>query len=173
MDVYFMFVQLIGLLAFLLLALSYYRKTTNKILIIQILSTVLYCIHYYLLGAYSGLFICMFEVILDYGYYKTTWDNKLFLASIPMYIVAGIFSYHTFLDLFSIFASLTDRYSLTKERKKVVIGSVFAYTLWVIYDIHVKSISGVITDGIIVISNISILLREYNIIKTKKKTKRI
>lgn len=160
-------VQLIGLLAFILLMISYYKETTNKILIIQIISTILYCIHYLLLGAYSGLFICIYEVILDYGYYKTTWDNKIFLISLPLYILAGVLSYHTFLDLFSILASLSDRYFLTKERHLVIIGGIITYILWLIYDIHVKSIAGIITDSILVISNTKILLTEYkqNIIR--------
>ena len=61
MDLYFWFIQLIGLAACLMLVASYYREDTNKILVFQTIGTALYCLHYYLLGAYSGLFICFFE----------------------------------------------------------------------------------------------------------------
>ena len=47
------------------------RKDTNRILVFQIIGTILYCIHYGLLGAWSGLFICAVEVICDFLYYKT------------------------------------------------------------------------------------------------------
>lgn len=167
MNLFFIFIQLIGVVAWLLLVVSYYRKSINKILSFQIISTILYCLHYYLLGAYSGLFICIFEVIMDYGYYKTDWDDKLFKISIPFYMIVGIFSYHTFLDLFSIFASLTDRYSLSKERRVAIIGGIVAYILWIIYDLHALSISGVITDSILVLSNISIIIRELKAQKKK------
>lgn len=158
MDLYFIFIQIIGILAWLSLAVSYYRPNTDKILVFQIAGTLLYCLHYYLLGAYSGLFICIFEVIADYGYYKTNWDNYIYIASIPARIIGGLLSYETLIDTFPIAASLIDGYSLTKQKKLVVIGAIISYTLWVIYDIGVKSYSGVLTDGMVVLSNIYILL---------------
>ena len=70
MNYYDIFVQLLGLLAWLVLLLSYYRKDTNRILIFQIIATILYCAHYFLLGAFSGLFICVVDVVCDFFYYK-------------------------------------------------------------------------------------------------------
>lgn len=156
-ELYFIFIQLIGILAWLLLVVSYYRPNTNKILIFQIIATLLYCLHYYLLGAYSGLFICILEVISDYGYYKTNLDNYIYIASIPLRILGGLLSYEVLIDTFPIIASLIDGYSLTKHKKIVVIGAIISYTLWVIYDIGVKSYSGAITDGIVALSNVYIL----------------
>lgn len=158
MDFYFILVQLIGILAWLMLGVSYYRKDTNRILAFQIIGTLLYCLHYYLLGAYSGLFICFFEVIFDYGYYKTNKDEYIYIISIPVRIFAGLLTFKTIFDILPILASLIDGYSLTKRKKIVVIGAILSYTLWVIYDICVMSYSGVITDGLVVLSNISILL---------------
>ena len=155
---YFSFIQLIGLIAWLLLILSYYRKNTNKILFFQILGTILYCLHYYLLGAYSGLFICLFEVARDYSYYKTDKDKIIFACCIPIYIIGGILSYTSLIDILPIFSSVIDGYSLTNKKKIVIIGAFLSYTLWVIYDIAVLSISGAVTDGLIALSNLSILI---------------
>lgn len=154
----FWMVQLIGIIAWLLIVFSYYRKNTDKILYFQIISTILWCIHYFLLGAYSGLFICVFEVIRDSLYYKTDKDDYIFLGSIPIYILYGIISYSGIVELLPIFSSTIDGFTLTKKKKIVVIGAVVSYTIWVIYDIAVKSYSGAFTDGIVVLSNISILL---------------
>ena len=165
MDFNFWTIQAIGILAWIILLLSYYREDTNKILIFQAIATVLYCIHYYLLGAYSGLFICAFEVIRDLMYYKTDWDDYIFYGSIPVYIVSGIFSFTTFLDVLPIISSLLDGYTLTKKKKIVVIGAIISYTLWVIYDISVMSISCAITDGLVVVSNIGILIFGDKILK--------
>ena len=85
MDLYFYFIQLIGFVAWILLAISYYRKDTNHILVFQIISTILFCVHYLLLGAYSGLLICIYEVIRDYSYYKTDADNYIFMGSVLVY----------------------------------------------------------------------------------------
>lgn len=164
----FILIQLIGVIAWLFLTLSYYRRTTNKILVFQILGTILYIIHYYLLGAYSGVFICIFEVVRDYSYFKTNKDKYIFMASIPIYIIYGIISFSKFIDILPIFSSLIDGYSLTEKRKYVVLGGAIEYTLWVIYDISVLSISGAITDGLIALSNYSILLFKKNYLKKLK-----
>ena len=158
MDFYFIFIQLVGILAWLMLILSYYRKDTNRILVFQIIGTFLYCLHYYLLGAYSGLFICAFEVIFDYGYYKTNKDKYIYILSIPIRIFGGLIGFKKIVDVFPIIASLIDGYSLTKRKKIVVVGAIISYTLWVIYDICVMSYSGVLTDGLVVLSNLFILL---------------
>lgn len=175
MNLYFLFIQFIDILAWILLIVSYYREDTNKILFLQILSTILFCLHYYLLGAYSGLFICLFEVIRDYAYYKTDLDKYIFIGSIPIYVLGGIYSYSALVDVFPIMASLIDGYTLTKSKNIVVIGAIISYTLWVIYDISVMSYSGAVTDGLVVLSNLFVLffgnsvLEKYNDIIKKNK----
>ena len=168
MDLYFWFIQLIGLVAWLFLVTSYYRKDTNRILVFQIIATFLYCVHYYLLGAYSGLYICVFEVVRDYLYYKTDADEKIYFGTTPLYIFFAYISYTVIFDLLPIASSLIDGYSLTKKRDRVVFWAVVSYTSWVIYDLCVMSYSCAITDSIVAISNISILVREK---KHKKKKK--
>lgn len=158
MDVNFWVTQAIGIMAWIVMLLSYYREKTNQILIFHAISTTLYCIHYYLLGAYSGLFICSFEVIRDLLYYKTDWDDYIFYGSIPIYLISGIFSFKTFFDLLPIFSGLLDGYTLTKKKKIVVLGAIISYTLWAIYNISVMSISGAIADIILAISNLCILI---------------
>lgn len=158
MDLYFLFVQVLGFIAWLLLALSYYRKDTNHILVFQIISTILFCLHYYLLGAYSGLLICIYEVIRDYSYYKTDKDNYIFIGSIAVYAISAYFTFTGWLDLFPYLASGIDGFFLTKKRKTVVWGAIVTYTLWLIYDLYALSYSGAITDAIIIISNLYILI---------------
>ncbi len=171
-NINFWLIQLLGIIAWLLIVLSYYRENTNKILVFQIISTILWCLHYYFLGAYSGLFICVFEVIRDSLYYKTDKDDYIFLGSIPIYLLYGIITYSGIIELLPIFSSTIDGYTLTKKKKIVVFGAVVSYTIWVIYDIAVKSYSGALTDGIVCLSNISILLFNKDLLKGKdiKKT---
>lgn len=173
MSFEFVFIQLIGLLAWLILLISYYRKDTNRILAFQIIATILYCVHYFLLGAYSGLFICLVEVICDFLYFKTEKDNLIYKISVPFRIFGGILSYQMFMDILPIAASLIDGYSLTKKKNKVVFGAIISYTLWVIYDIGVGSWSCAITDGLVVVSNISIIFFSKQIFKNIDKNQNI
>lgn len=163
MNWQFIFIQLVGIAAWLFLVFSYYRKDTNRILVFQITGTILFCVHYFLLGAYSGLFICAFEALFDFGYYKTDKDKYIYIVSVPVRILGGVLTFGTLADVLPIMASLIDGYTLTKKKRVVVIGAIISYTLWVIYDIFVMSISGAITDGIIVLSNLFILFFNYNV----------
>lgn len=167
MSWYFIFVQLLDLLAWGFLVLSYYRKDTNRILIFHLVATALYCLHYYLLGAYSGVVICGLEIIRDLLYYKTDKDDFIFFVSFIVYLIGSIFTVKSIKDLLPIGASIVDGYSLTKSKKIVVLGGIISYSIWVIYNIYVKSYTGIITDGIVVISNISILLFQYDLFKGK------
>lgn len=169
MRISFWLIQFIGILAWILLVISYYREDTNKILVFQIIATILYCVHYWLLSAYSGLFICVFEVIRDFLYYRTDLDDYIFYGSIPIYIISGIVSFSGWYDLLPIGSSLLDGYTLTKKKNIVIIGAIISYTSWVIYDICVMSISCAITDGMVVLSNLSILLFDFNPFEYKKK----
>ena len=162
MDLYFIFIQILGFLAWILLVLSYYRKNTNKILVFQIISTILFCVHYFLLGAYSGLLICLFEVVRDYAYYKSDKDNYIFIGSVIVYVISSIITYTSLLDLFPYLASMIDGFFLTKKKKIVVFGAIVTYTLWFIYDMYALSYSGAITDAILIMSNLSILLFNFN-----------
>ncbi len=174
MDIKFIGIQIIGFLAWILLILSYYRKDTDKILVFQIISTILFCLHYYLLEAYSGLLICILEVIRDSTYYKTDKDNYIFIGSVVVYIICSIITFTKIIDLFPYLASLIDGYFLTQKRKIVVFGAIITYTLWLIYDLYARSYSGAVTDGIIILSNLSILLFNFNIFdKFSKKNEAI
>lgn len=171
-DLNFIIIQVIGALAWIFLYLSYHRKNTNQILVFQIIANILFIIHYFCLDAYTGLLICIVEIIFDYLYYKTNDDKLLFKISIPLRILCGIIAYGSFIDILPIVASINDGYALTFRKKKLVKGAIFTYVLWFIYDLSTLSLSGAITDAIIVISNVCILLFNFNIFKIFKKIKK-
>lgn len=165
MEVKFFIIQFLSFLAWSFMFISYYRKNTNKILVFQIMGNITFCIQYLLLGAYSGLFICFVDAICNILYYKTDKDKYVYYVSIPFRIIGGIFSGNTFIDLLPICGSLVEGYSLTKEKKIVVIGGIITYSIWAIYDFSYMSYVGMIFDLVIVLSNIGIVLREFKIKK--------
>ena len=168
MSCYFWLIQLIGLIAGIFLILSYFRKDTNKVLSFHIISNTLDFIHYLLLGAYSGAIIYLLETTRDYLYYKTDKDKYIFIVSAIIYLLVSFFQVRNIYDYLPILASLVDGYSLTLEKKYVTIGACISYTVWVIYNIHVMSISGLIIDGIIAISNVFILIHSMKLLKNNR-----
>lgn len=162
----FILAQVSGFLAWLSLLISYYRKNTDKILVFHILSIVFYILNYLFLGAWTGLFIVILELIRDFLYYKTDKDNFIFLFTIPIYIILFIFAKDNIVELIPTAASLLEGFTLTKKKGIVVPGALIVYSMWVAYDINVEAYTGALTDGLIVISNIGILI---NMIKGYKK----
>lgn len=63
-----LYIQLIGLLAFLVLVLSFYKENISKVLTYQITSNFAYATHYFLLGAISGAFCSIVSMIRNFAY---------------------------------------------------------------------------------------------------------
>lgn len=162
-DINFWLSQLIGIEALLLLLISYRKKNTNEILVVQVISSLCYVVHYLLLGAFSGVLICLLDFFRDILYYKTDKDNLLFLLSAPFYILVGVLNFNTFIDMLPTVASLNDGYILTRHKKVVLVGSIVSCVLWIVYDLKYKSYSGAIASLIVIVSNLSILLFDKKI----------
>lgn len=167
MSIGLIFIQIIGIIAWLFILMGYRQKNTDMILAFHIVAVAFFAVHYLLLEAYSGFIICIFELIRDYLYYKTDKDKYIFLYSLLFYIMASFFIYDGILTLFPLFASLIDGFFLTKHKKVAVAGAIIVYIIWFIYDLFVKSYSGMFADIIVVISNLLILIFNYNIFDKK------
>ncbi len=165
MNYYFWFVQSIGFIAEIFLILSYFRKDTNRVLSFHIISGFLDFVHYFLLNAFSGAFIYLFEGIRDFLYYKTDKDKYIFIISAIVYLFFTLIQVKIWYDFLPIIASLVDGYSLTLKKKYVTLGAAISYSLWVVYNVFVMSFAGIIMDGFIAVSNIIILI-SYYVVKT-------
>lgn len=55
--------QVLGVISWIIFLLSYYSKRINKVLFMQIVASILDCLCYALLGAWTGLLISVFELI--------------------------------------------------------------------------------------------------------------
>ena len=167
----FWFIQLIGFVAGVFLLLSYFRSDTNKVLSFHIISGLLDFVHYFLLGAYSGSFVYLLESSRDYLYYKTKKDKYIFWVCAIVYLLISLFQIKTWYDYLPVLASLIDGYSLTLKKKYVTIGAIISYSIWVIYNVFVKSYPGIIFDGIIAFANLFIIC--YDLFKDKNKGKNL
>ena len=86
-------------------------------------------------------------------------------------IIIGILNFSGILSILPALASLIDGFSLANKKTIVVVGGIASYTVWLIYDLYVGSISGVITAFILIISNIFILITAYKERKRRRKRK--
>lgn len=151
--------QLFSLIAWIILAISFWKNKNNKILYLQVFSCLFFGLNYILIGAWTGLFVVIFEIIRDYLYIKYDDDKKTFLYTLPIYIIIGVFGYNGITSLFSILAALNDGYSLIYKGNKLIFLSIITYTLWLIYDISFNNYVNTMAEIIIIISNSIILIK--------------
>lgn len=154
--------QICAVLAWIMLLVSYHAKRENKVIFLQIISSVLYIANYFCVGAMTGFWISIFELIKSIGYYKTDKDKYIFYFTLPIYIVIIYFTGFDIVTILAVLGSLIDGYVMLKSKRTMVVGGIISYTLWIIYDLVFFDFAGAISDTFVVISNISILIRGYN-----------
>lgn len=68
--------QIIGFVAVVLGFVSFQMRTQKQLLVVQTATTIAFCIHYYLIGATSGLMLNLLGIARNLAYYHK--DRPLF-----------------------------------------------------------------------------------------------
>ena len=85
-------------------------------------------------------------------------------------VISAIFTFEGILSLVSIFATMVYTYSVCQKDTKIYkLLGIPVGILWVIYNSYVKSIFGIILEGILLICSISGYIIEKKNIKRKEK----
>ena len=148
------YIQLIGLLGFCILVLSFYKKDTVTILTYQITSNFAYTVHYFLLGGLSGAFCSLIGIIRNLVLIKS--DNKKIIIPIFIfvYLLVTIIFYEGIYSLFPMIANFTYLVMLTpKNKKNILTGAIINSIFWILYSIFVSSYVSVVTESILIVSN--------------------
>lgn len=168
MEVTFNYVlsQIFTILMYALLAWTYLIKSKKKIVIVDIASLIANILAYVFLGAWTGLAMC---IVAMFRNLYILWDeNKhgkrdtnekrdyIFLAVVYLGIIlATIPTYEGFLSLFSVFATSIYTYSIWQKSTKIYkFCGIPVGILWIIYNVYVQSIFGVILETALLIFSI-------------------
>jgi hypothetical protein len=150
--------QVIGFVGFIITLIAYHRKTKEAIFKNMIVANTMDILHYLLLGAYTG---CLTKVIaLIRNIIIVFKEKKKFLQSyfvlvlfILIYVFAGIFTYTDIWSIFPIFAAVIYMIAVWNGDELTVKKTAFAcYFLWLIYNIFVYSIAGIVSNIVSIIS---------------------
>lgn len=150
--------QIFAFVAFLLSLIAFHRKKKESIFKTLMLGNVLDMIHYLLLGAYSG---CITKVIAflrneiivlkekNKKYDKTT----VLVLLLIIYLISGILTYKNIYSVLPILSAMIYLYVVWNGNALAVkkIGF-YCYFLWLIYNICVFSIVGIISSAVSIIS---------------------
>ena len=155
------YIQLIGVLAFLIYVLSFYRKTPKMILIYQIVGNFAYAMHYFLLGALSGAFINFVGMFRNISLMNVKkFKNIIGIVVVLLYLLITIIFFEGVYSVLPLVANSQYVFAiLNGTRKNLLVGGIIGSLLWILYATCVNSYSGVVTESILVISNTVQLLR--------------
>lgn len=150
-----LYIQLIGILAFSVLVLSFYKKKTSTVIAYQIVSNFAYTVHYFLLGALSGAYISFIGIFRNIAVLKVKKHKKsLVSVIIGLYLLVTIIFYEGISSLFPLIANSLYLITMVKGTKKaLLIGGIISPILWSTYGLFVGSYASMITELILLISN--------------------
>lgn len=164
--------QVFTIITYGLLALTYYAKDRKKVLIISFISIIANGMAYIFLNAWTGLAMCIVALIRNIIFLidekkngkRETIDKKDIIILIILYaisIISAIFTYDGFLSLLSVFATALYTFSVWQKKTNMykLLGIPIGI-LWILYNIYIMSMFGIILETILLICSITGYLLE-------------
>ena len=152
--------QIIGFIAFFVSLIAYHRKDKKTILINMIISNIINLFHYLLLCYYSGCITTLLAIFRDcFIIFKKNCNNFLnyfyLIFFIILYIIASIFTFNGILSILPLLAALIYTIFIWNGNELRLKKIAFiCYFIWLIYNIFVMSISGIVSNVISIVSTL-------------------
>lgn len=166
-------IQVIGISALLANILSYQCNKHKNIMLVKLISEALFAIQYFLLGALTGSAMNLISAFREFVFYRVVKKGKATKWYICAFsfalLVAGILLWDSWISIFAIFGKIITTISFGMRKPKQVrlltLPSCFS---WLVYNISCRSVAGMITE-ILGIVSIFIGMLRYD---RKNKTER-
>ena len=167
MEPHIIIAQIIGLVAMAFSFITYQMKSNRGIMVMLSLATTLFCIHYSILGATTGLVLNIVGIVRNICYYFK--DKKVLSSKVVPIILAAIMAvlsvftwegYHSAFFVVGITINTLAMGYLSSQglRKSILLTS----TLILIYDALIPgnpSVSGMLNETIAITSSIIGIIR--------------
>lgn len=159
--------QIFIIINYALLGLSYYCKNRKTVLTISFMAVIANGLSYVFLNAYSGLAMCILALIRNIIFLIDEKKNgksdkitkKDIIILIILYtiaIISAIFTYEGILSLLSVVGTMLYTYSVWQ--KKTIVYKFMGIPVgisWIIYNIYIMSIFGIILETVLLFCSIS------------------
>ena len=159
------FIQCIGFIGVLLFVISYQIKANKGLFVCQMLGCLMFCIQFFLMGAYTGAISLIINIIRNILLIKSKdWKwvkSKIVLAIILLaLIVSTIVTWNGPISLLP-FASIavTTLGYWTNNALKIRLSQMIGSPCYLVYDVLVQSWGGVVSESIAIISIIVSICR--------------
>ena len=165
--------QVFIIINYIFLMATYQLKNRKKILIFNFGAIIATGMSYIFLSAWSGLAMVIVAIIRNIIFMIDEKKNgksdkitkKDIIILVILYIISlisAIFTYDGFLSLMSVFATMLYTYSVWQKKTSIykVLG-IPVGIIWILYNIYIFSIFGIILESLLLISAIIGISREY------------
>lgn len=156
--------QIIGVIAVAGTFVSYQTKTQKQLLIVNMIATALFCVHYMLLGASSGMVLNLFAIVRNIIYCNR--DKKpLSHPAVPyilgfIIMVLGATSWQGWYSLFIIVGLVINTVIMSYDDNQLIRKSILlTSSLILIYNLFIFSVGGMINETVAIVSSIVGILR--------------
>lgn len=152
--------QMLGFIYAFFLLLSSWGRYKNQILILQTLAFFFKGLHYYLLGGLSGFLTSLISMLRNLLFTKLKSHYLWTIFFITLYVIIGIFTYQNFGSILPVLATIIYTIIINKNKASLLRWGLFVTSfIWLIYNVYILSYSGIITQIIILISNIIAIIK--------------
>ena len=163
MDIFIQGIGFLGVIAFIV---SYQIKSNRALYIFQLLGSLLFCIQFFMLGAYSGclsmlLNILRYALLTKYNEWKWVQRKELAWAVCAAFAVVLIFTWAGPVTILTFLASSVSTIFYWTNNAKMIRGANLfcASPCWLMYDIYAGSWGGVLNEAITLTSIIVSVVR--------------
>ncbi len=181
-DISYIASQIVTVIMYSLLAITYVSKNKRKILVISTLAIIANAVAFVLLNAWTGLAVCCIDLLRNF---YLVYDEKkhgkrdkiakrdvVFLFSVfATMAIAAVPTYEGPLSLLSIFASAVYTFSIWQKSTMVYkLCGMPVSILWISYNVFIHSIFGVILESVLLVVSIIGFIIEIKKNSKKEKT---
>ena len=159
--------QTLGIVAVILGFATYQMKSRKALLIVDMITCGVFCIHYLLIGAVSGFALNAMGMFRNIVY--TNRETRIFRSKAWPFIIAGLMliaglvSWQDWRSVFMVTALVINSLCFSMRKAQHIRYSLlFTCPLALTYNILVSSYGGIIYEGMVIISAITGIIRSQN-----------
>ena len=168
--------QVLGIIAFVFSAISFQAKSAKMLNVLKTISQIMFTVQYFMLGAFTAMFMNMFSFLRGFAYIhlenknkSTKWAQLLFSL---IFISIGILTWDGVIGIFAIMGTVVQTIAYgNKNPTNIRLINLPTCFMWMVYNWHYRSVGGLLSDTFSFISIIIGIIR-LDILEIKNKLKK-
>ena len=156
--------QVLGFMGAAFVVVGMQQKKYKQIFMCKIANQFLGGVHYLLLGGYTGMMTNLASCVTSCIYYfrvkngKSTLLFQIIFAT--MFVILGVLSWHGAISILVIIAKVISSVAMGNKNPRVIrILNLISGPCWLVYNIYVGSIAGMISDSLMITSVLIAIIR--------------